>query len=194
MRYWKLELLKFKRNVGLDVILFLTTVIVLFQSYTGFITKEIPSKALYATGLDLLSMIIFPVLIPMVISLSHHSDKENSGVQSLFLKGVNLKELRLFQWLFYIVSFPILFFMYFTIVLVFIGLRGENILVTLYDLIPYLLLVSLSIIVLVNISFCLYHVAKQNSLVPILISLAGAILGTFPFGDYLWLGNPYSYL
>ncbi|HFR3304139.1 TPA: ABC transporter permease, partial [Streptococcus suis] len=62
MRYWKLELLKFKRNVGLDVILFLTTVIVLFQSYTGFITKEIPSKALYATGLDLLSMIIFPVL------------------------------------------------------------------------------------------------------------------------------------
>ncbi len=85
MRYWKLELLKFKRNVGLDVILFLTTVIVLFQSYTGFITKEIPSKALYATGLDLLSMIIFPVLIPMVISLSHHSDKENfRGTKSIF--------------------------------------------------------------------------------------------------------------
>jgi len=149
--------------MGLAIILFLTTIIVLFQSYTGYITKEIPSKALYATGLDLLSMLIFPVLIPMVISLSHYIDKENLGLQNLFLKGIDIKQFKLFRWLFYVVGFPILFLIYFGIVLVFIGLRGENIFITFYNLIPYLLLVVLSIMTLVNISFCIYDLAKQNS-------------------------------
>lgn len=194
MKFWRFELYKYRRNMGLAIILFLTTIIVLFQSYTGYITKEIPSKALYATGLDLLSMLIFPVLIPMVISLSHYIDKENLGLQNLFLKGIDIKQFKLFRWLFYVVGFPILFLIYFGIVLVFIGLRGENIFLTFYNLIPYLLLVVLSIMTLVNISFCIYDLAKQNSLLPILIGLGGAILGTFPFGDHIWLMNPYSYL
>ena len=102
MKFWRFELYKYRRNMGLAIILFLTTIIVLFQSYTGYITKEIPSKALYATGLDLLSMLIFPVLIPMVISLSHYIDKENFGLQNLFLKGIDIKQFKLFRWLFYL--------------------------------------------------------------------------------------------
>lgn len=194
MPFWKLELLKYKRSRSLKIMLFFVTLLVLFQSYTGYVTLEIPTKALYATGLDMLSMFVFPTLIPMILVLSFYMDKENDGYQNLLLRGITRKSIFGFQWIFYLIIFPCLFFLFFCLVLTFMGLRGGNILEILIGLLPYLLYTTIAIFSIVNISILLYELSNQNSMLPILIGLGGAIVGTFPFGDYFWLINPYSYL
>lgn len=194
MMIWKLEMMKYKRNPGM-VLTFLTIILlVLIQSYTGFVTPEIPAEALYATGLDLLSTLVLPVLVPTLIVISHYKDQEDTGTLNLLLKGLDQRTFNDCRWLFYLFLFPILFLISFLFTLLFIALRGADAGTFLTGLLPYLLYATVSITTMVNISFLIYYLSKQNPLVPILLGLGAAIAGTYPTGDWLWLLNPYSYL
>lgn len=190
---WKLEFLKYKRTYLAPVFIGIGMFLVIFQSYAGYTIKEIPAKVLFVTGLDLYSNLLLPVMIPVFLIISFYREIENTGFQNLTIKGISSQQIQWSILKFYWIVIPLIFLCHFLIPLVFIALRGENILNIIVANSLFLLLSILSIIALINISLLL-HLLSRNYILPILVAVAGVIVGRLPLGENLWIINPYSYL
>ncbi|EDT72742.1 ABC transporter permease [Clostridium perfringens] len=189
----KCELLKIKRQYHLFSIVIIGFLVVCFQSYIGYKETSIPSSALYVTGLDIFSSLIFPVMITILVSLSFYHDVENMGIQLFILKGISIRKIFYSKWIAYVIAMIIYFLLAFSITVFFMVLRGINIIDIFYNTFTYLIYSILSIILLVNLSFILYGVLK-NYFIPILIGVIASIIGVINLGDWVNMLNPWAYL
>lgn len=189
----KLEFYKLKRRYYLVLIVLLGYLLVLFQSYAGYKESSIPSHILYVTGLDAFTSLILPVMITLFISLSFYFDQENDGTQSLILKGVTSQKLLTAKWLAYTIAAIILFFIAYGTTLVFMSLKGVDVMKFIWANLSYLLYCVMVISILVNLSFVLHRLTKSY-IIPVLISIIASIVRMIGLGDVVGRLNPWGYL
>lgn len=191
--FLKLELLKFKRRISVVALCLFMLLVVGLQTFMALSVQELATDVFYIASLEWFSGIIFPALAPIFITLSIYAATEHKGMQNFVLKGVKPQKLSQSTWKFFLIALPLLYLSYVMIPFVLMFFRGGLTSEGIWSVVIYSGLSVISTVSLVNISFIIYRIT-MNDFLPVIIAVAGVMLAFAPFGQDLWLVNPYLYM
>ena len=193
MDYLRFELRKIKGSGILVIGAVLTILSVLFQGYLGLMVKEITCDIIHVTALNLFSTLIFPIFISVVVSESFSIEETNCGIANSYFSNISINKIYTMKLLTVRLINLFYFILATAITMIFVALKGGNLILTLLKEWKWIVLSVLTIFSLINIVGLIIILFKSR-LCSMLISVIATIFASIlnPLG-ISWLNPWYGF-
>lgn len=186
------EFKKMHRTGVYAIMLILCIFPVVFQGLLG-VYSDFDGDALFITSLGIFCRIFIVIAIGLLVSFSFNNEFKKNGYLNSIYHGISHKKALRNKLFFFYIMLIVYFIVSLMLSGVIITVAGTNFFSVLIDQIQPIFYLNLCGFLLINIHFIICLMAKQASLISLLVAFMGAIASIFVPATPYWVWFPWSY-